>query len=565
MIAVWCFVAVATFGAPHAARPAADDSIRFEFRPLAAESATRDIGVRLIYRTGADTVTAIRLPGSWAGYNDHYHSITDIRSGSPSVRIEASSAPDRWIVHAPAHEVVTVDYRVHQDWTGPLRRPQYFRAIARPDMAVLIGQNALVLPDRDGNDSVVVTVAWRDLPAGWRAASSFGSGVLARARATIADVRDGLFIAGVFRWQNLTVRGRSVELAARTTGRITDSLIARMTSLLIERERRFWNDRGPGFYLAVALPISNGLGGTAFTNAIAMYADSTSRLQGFGETLAHELFHAWIGRRVRMAGDEGLSKWFTEGFTEFYADRFARAVGVITTDGFVQRVNADIREYYTSPARNTPRDSVPARYWTDPAVNRLPYLQGYLLAAHLDVIGHDSVHAKFTLDSAMAALLRRSVRQQGEVTESDFVASFPAGAQLAIRAAIDTFVVAGHTMPVDAAGFGPCMSVEDREEFPFDLGFDSDASTKARVVSGVRPGSAAEQAGLRDGMRLTRWGWFGGQADSTVKLTVSDSADSTRVIAYLPRATTSLRLPRLVAEPCPTKGRGGNAPALPLR
>ena len=524
------------------------DTLRYELTPVALltpTDSTRDIRVRVSFRPRADgQPTPLRLPSAWAGWSDLHRSIVGLEAASPNVVVEPTDNPAIWLARSSSAGEVAIGYRVHQDWAGPIRRPHYFRAIAQPDVAVINGQNALVIPDLASDAKVAVVVDWRGLPDGWRAATSFGAGAHSVGMVTEPELRDALFVAGAFRWRDTTVNGTPLTIAMFGNARVPDSMVVRMSASVLEAERAFWSERTSAPYLVVRVPVQSGLGGTAFTNATAMYSDSASRPEGFGQTLAHEMFHAWLGRRLTIAGPEGVGKWFTEGFTDFYADRFALALGIIDRDEFLVRVNRAIRDYYMSPVRNAPSDSVAKSYWTDAAMSRLPYQQGYLIAGYLDAKARESSGGTSTLDSALARLLRLP-RDGNAVTTDDIIAAFPAAAVTAVRRALAELVRDGGTVPVLAGGFDRCATVENRGLYLFDLGFDNAASTRDRRVSGVRAGSAADSAGLRNGQVLRAWSWNSGDTDRPVTLTVADSGATSRKVSYLARGQ-KMEIPQVV-------------------
>ena len=64
------------------------------------------------------------------------------------------------------------------------------------------------------------------------------------------------------------------------------------------------------------------------------------------------------------------------------------------------------------------------------------------------------------------------------------------------------------------------MELRLEEQPTFDLGFDLDASMREKRVTGLREGSRAHAAGLRNGQRLTGWSVYHGQTDRPVTFTI---------------------------------------------
>jgi predicted metalloprotease with PDZ domain len=538
------FVAAA-FAVVTTLAPASTDTLRYQLTFAHDDSLRPVIDVRVQFRGNAGGRTVVELPHSWAGHTDLERSVSGLRVARPaSARLVASdSAHRRFVMHPPSASI-ELRYRLRQDWTGAIRRPQYFRALIAEDVAVLMGQNAFVHPAHGDMDKLVVDFSWSGVPTGWLIASSFGEGKSQRARTTMNEFLEGVVVAGQFRAYIASAYGRPVRVLIRGTWTFADTALVRTASDLANRQRAFWHDSTTRYYLVAALPAVGGTGGTAFTRALVMYSDSTAQLPSFAGLLSHEMFHAWNGHAMRTAGTEGGMKWLSEGFTDFFADRFSRDAGLLSRESYLSRVNDAIRHYYLSPVRNSTREDVNRSYWSNSDVNRLPYYQGYVIAAFLDGELQGATAKRFTIDSLLFALYRR-VRATGKlVDDAMFADAAPPAARAAVRDSIQSFVVEGHTVPVTARAFGDCIDIRVEQQFPFDLGFDSQTSTRDRVVRGVRAGSPADSAGLRDGMPLRGWSWFNGDPSKRALVRIADG-DTIRKIEWTPRGELTMSVPQL--------------------
>jgi len=525
------------------------DTLRYEMAFARDDSARRVVDVRLRLRVAASGRSVVELPHAWAGHSDLEKQISNLEIvGDRSVTVsDGDSAFARSITGRPGAPV-EVRYRLRQDWSGAVRRPEYFRAIIGDPYVLLVGQSSLARPRYGDGDSVVVDFAWKNAPRSWRIETSFGGGSAQRARTTIGELLEGVFVAGEFRAYSAPAYGRSIRMLVTGRWGFSDSALVAGTRTIVERERAFWRDRAARQLLVVTVPSSGGIGGTAYTNGLVMYADTTSQLPAFMRLLAHETFHQWNGHTIRTAGPEGGMKWLSEGFTEYFADRFARDAGLLSAEGYLEKVNENIRHYYTSPVRNATREDLNRRYWSDPDMNRYPYYQGYLIAGFVDRELRRATQGRFTVDSLLF-LLYRGVRGTNRlVDDALFVSAAPQAARSALRDSIASFVVEGRTVPVVADSFGGCTVVRTSEMYPFDLGFDANASTRSRVVSGVRAGSSADSAGIKDGMRLRGWSWFNGDPTRSASIRVIEG-DSIRTIAWLPRGNASFTVPQIESRP----------------
>ena len=64
----------------------------------------------------------------------------------------------------------------------------------------------------------------------------------------------------------------------------------------------------------------------------------------WGNTLAHELFHAWNGHAIRGA-DYATSQWFSEGFTEYFANLALVQERLISKDLFIKKIENHLGLY----------------------------------------------------------------------------------------------------------------------------------------------------------------------------------------------------------------------------
>jgi len=76
---------------------------------------------------------------------------------------------------------------------------------------------------------------------------------------------------------------------------------------------------------------------------------------------------------------------------------------------------------------------------------------------------------------------------------------------------------------MDATALGTCFDVHTEKIGRFDLGFDLEASRAAKEVRGVRAGSAAERAGLKDGQRMTSLSIAYGDPTRDIEVGVRDA------------------------------------------
>ncbi|MFY0538637.1 hypothetical protein [Nannocystis pusilla] len=247
----------------------------------------------------------------------------------------------------------------------------------------------------------------------------------------------------------------------------------------------------------------------------------------------------------------GRRQWFAEGFTEFYTWRLLLRAGIYGLEDFVTAWNEALHEYWTSPVRDEPNARIVADYWNDHAVSRLPYRRGPLLAAIWEQRLRQATAGARDLDDVLQAM-RAKVQASPVKFAPDAASVFPpvyrelGGPDIA--ADLERFVDQGTAIRMPADVFGPCVRVVDSVRRNFERGWDVDATAAAGHVAGLRKGSAAWRAGLRDGMKILERD--GKPDDSTVPyvLRVRDGKRE-RVIRFKPEGEREIPLQQLELAP----------------
>ena len=312
--------------------------------------------VNLIFSGDSSGTTTIVLPTTWAGQNDLFKSIQNLRSQDLECTLAPTDSPGKFLLrYVPSHKI-RIAYDLTSDWTGDLRHPKEFRALVKGTNVIFNGQNGLVHPELDQNAQVRVGFTWKNLPQGWNIISSFGTnGSHQRFYGHWHEVYNAIFAAGDFRLTQMQHSGEHLTLAARGTWIFSDQQAAEEILNIICIEREFWGERKRNSFLVVLAPFDQDFGssdGTAFSNAFLLYL---SRKQTFlideKSLLAHEIFHGWNPLRMGVPQGEDTN-WFTEGFTRYYQDRILMQAKLIDYPQYLERLNKIVAEYWSSPGSN---------------------------------------------------------------------------------------------------------------------------------------------------------------------------------------------------------------------
>lgn len=166
--------------------------------------------------------------------------------------------------------------------------------------------------------------------------------------------------------------------------------------------------------------------GEAFSNGATFtttqqVSESTSLL--WANFLAHELFHFWNGQRLR-GNPRSERQWFSEGFTEYYANLALVNGGVVDEASFVKKMEQHLANYLyfmTAPAFDgvTLRAAGQAK-----GTNRLGvYDGGWATAFVLDRRIRSATGGSRSLDDYMRALFEQHALTSEPYVFDDLVAT----------------------------------------------------------------------------------------------------------------------------------------------
>lgn len=515
-----------------------------------------EVKVIVVGRGDLSGTTSFALCDDWAQARNCQAQVADFVVRGSNGRILTPETPEprvRTVHHRPGERLTATYQLIASDAASvhsPLLRPHLFHAIGLTSLAY----PKHLSPNRRGR----FIGRWRGFrEAGWRVASSFGPGERFQYEGRLEDFRQSLFLAGRFRTYRHRIHESEVTIAlAGSEWAFSDAEMQALLLGLIRQTREFFRDTRHPPLLVSVLPYGDNrpgsltTAGTGLTQAFSLLVSPGASLRS-GMTLprflAHEMFHQWTGRRIREGEPEHAGEWFFEGFTDFYARRVLLRAGQITAAEFVKDLDRTIVRYWLSPARSATADEIVDGYWRDPALKEISYVKGDLLALAVDAEIRRVSGGRSSLDDVMRQILSLAIQSDAPFETPRLLELIAQHTSAAFSERVRQVVVDGATVPFQADALLPCLVLREESLGAFDVGFDLEASRSNRVVTGVRAGSRAAQAGLRDGQKLLRWSVENGNIERPVSLTVRDDGGERR-IEYLPQAKPIL-VPRVRLDP----------------
>ncbi len=418
------------------------------------------------------------------------------------------------------HGIITVHYTTYWDEPGPFSS-QLNSTHAFLNLATVL----FYVPDRRAEDARVV---FDDLPGSWRVATALRTGEMA------ADPRPGAYVAtsydalvdapvelGNFEEFRLEGGGPRVRIVVHGDGWSQEQL-AQMLRRIVAYETQLM--RGAPFDEFVFLyHIGSAAGSTSagmeHASSTAIFAESAASLASLS---AHEFFHLWNVKRIRPQSLEPVdytreqwtrALWFAEGVTNTYGAYTLVRTGLWSRRQFYDDLAAQITELESRPARHWKSvEEASLDAWLDRhALHRRPdvsisyYNKGYILGVLLDILIRDTTDNRASLDDVLRALNEDFARRGRFYRDSTDIRI--AAERVAGRSLEEFFAryVAGTDELLSAdylARAGLLLKARGRShaEFGFWPARGPDGTT---VATRVEPGSAAQQAGVREGDLLS--------------------------------------------------------------
>ncbi len=535
-----------------AARGQEPESLHYRLRP---DPQAGVLHVELVWQTRGRTLSALRVARSWGPIRDVPAMLHDLRFSGATARRDGSL----WKLRHRKGATIRCRYTVDPGHRAFDRAELAHAPITSRDLFCGMGPAFLMTPHPGGvaPQRYEVILRWI-LPEGWTAACSWGVGRHVGATLRAEDLRRSVYLAGRMVTRTHQRDGRRVSVAV--AGRFAfspEALLDRATTI-IDAECAFVGETDfPDYVItlvAVGPPAGSGptrLTGNGLYNSFAMFLAPESELTDAVDHLfAHELFHYWLGERVRPAEPTRLVSWFIEGLTDYYALRILHDSGLWTAATYAKWINRHIREYHANPAIHATPDEIERQFWTRrDTVGEVAYQRGLLLG----IRWHAAARAAGVgggIDRLLHRLLTQArvnpqLRVSNPLLRSMGVDLFGPW----FGREFDRFVLRGETIHLPADALLPALRGESKTVYAFDPGFDVSASLRQRRVTGLTPGSAAARAGLKDGDILLGWS-ITGDPDKPVRLTIRREG-RVRMIEYLPRGRPMVVMQFEPARPAP--------------
>jgi predicted metalloprotease with PDZ domain len=412
-----------------------------------------------------------------------------------------------------------------------------------------VGEILFAVPDAK---FLAVHLSWDKFPENWVHINSCGN--KNSFVCSPQNLINGLFLAGDFRIFKKKIENRDVIFAIQGLWPFSDGELYSLVYPTLKEEHKFWakNQFEPSTQCPVLLAFRSDhcsnyqfLSGRALPNALTVFCSGTKcPVVALKKAFAHEYFHLWNAWTFKIQSAGQSVFWFTEGFTDYYADKINLLSGQYTPQEYLQEQNEAIEAYLLSPYRSLPNEVLTEKFHSDRLVQIQSYQRGRLLAQQWDGKIRKYSKGMLSLDDAMREL-ERHTNKQGipEVDLNIFIDIAEKFLPEEARKNVQSYLNEGNEILVQIEDFPFPCHVRWISKKSICLGFDLATSQKHRKIIGVVPQSAAFQAGLLDGQILLDFR-CPSIPDKPCMVTIQDENQNTVSIEFIPNTEEERLIPQ---------------------
>lgn len=480
-----------------------DDLIEYTFEPGEYKGKPA-LKVSLTFKAVSGAMTLL-LPSEWAG-NVYKDDISELQILTPGVNLSQGEAPEEMVINQIAKENrITVSYHILQT-ADKLGRT--YKNMIHQEYFHFIGNGALVIPQLNNEQRRDVSMHWKNFPQQYKIVNSFGLGKSRQSfKASLQELRDSIYVGGDYRISETQIKNSPLYVAIRGEWTFKDAELDELASSIVEYQRNFFDDHTFKTFLITVTPngeVCCSTGGTGLTNSFATFVPNDFKLDANAKMLlSHELFHTWNGRKIHREEPEQLVYWFSEGFTDYYSRILLLRSGKLTIPEFLEDYNREtLYNYYTSSKINASNQKILKDFWNNYEIEKLPYQRGAILAFKWNQMIKNSTQGKHSLDDVFRDLFKESQTVGTVVSSKNINRLTQKYLSKGISADLKSFIEEGGTIIPGNYDLGPCVQLKKEKMGKFEHGYDSKLTYKNNIISGVKKGSNAYRAGLRDGFKL---------------------------------------------------------------
>lgn len=519
-------------------KPKAD--VTYEIATAMVDSIPQ-LRIKMYLKADPSGTTALSFPNDAWGETNLHQTLGTMQLLNVEGVVEKDKDSGRiLLIHPKDAEELVFEYSLKQDFEGNLSTREAYRPVITPKYFHLFSHNMFMVPEQT-LDKMDIALDWSGCKEGYTIHNSFGSQQREQFLASVDKDQFGsaIFVGGDFRVLSGNIQGNQISLATRGDWvPFKDEDVFGILEQTLTCQRNFWGDHSQEYFTVTMQPFPQETGssfqGTGLTNSFATSVSNNDMtdIEQMVYLFNHELMHNWIGHTIKNDNEEE-QYWFSEGFTEYYTFKNIAKNGINGLSGefYIQEINRTIRDLYSSPVMEAPNSEINYdNFWTNQDYSKLPYWRGAVFAFYLDQKMQQNSEGTQSLDDVMHQIYTDVTTKDEKLTHDYFVKVMQGFWSDDFESFFQEHIEAGKN--VDLYGlFDDLGLTYDPLNDIYELGFEFTDNRKG--IKSVTEGSAAWEAGVREGDEVFSRSIWQGSIDHQVELGILRNDEKIQ-IAYYP-------------------------------
>jgi predicted metalloprotease with PDZ domain len=414
---------------------------------------------------------------------------------------------DTWRIRTGGARRVTVAFDVQADSLDNAM------AWSQPDFAFFNGTNVLFYPE--GRSLEFPAAVRIHTESDWLVATGMhgASAATGLSEKNYHDLVDMPFFIGRFDYDSTMVGSLKVRLASYPAGKFAGEARAAFwveyQKLFAPQATVFGETPYDTYTTLMVFPKEFG-GGSALEHQnshLGIYSPQGIGQPWIASVTAHEMFHAFNVKRLRPSemvpyrydvAEPTVWLWVSEGITDYYADLTMLRAGIVDSGGFLQTTLNKINT--VNSAAPVSLEDASLSTWIHPTdgTGYLYYPKGSLAGFILDILIRDASDNRRSLDDVMRDVYQTTYKRgRGFGMKEWWGAVSRAAGGKEFDAFYGRYIDGREPFPWDSVLPFAGLRLQADTLWEPRLGIGSATDSTGTRVTGVAPGSAAAEAGLR--------------------------------------------------------------------
>lgn len=512
---------------------------------------TKTLDVVLKFKGSENGNTMLELPSTFGGVDKLYNNVINI--SAQNLSLEKTENPQILALKHKPNQDIVLHYRVKQGWIGPFADFQKFLApIFQNNYFNFSGNGVLVYPQSFKHEKkLFFKMNWK-LPNKWQVTNSYGiKNNHQEFIASLDDVLYSLFISGDYHFYNTKAQNNNILITIHGKWSFQEQKFSQTVEKIINNERSFWNDHNFPYFLVSLIPVktdTEGMAGTGLTNAFILALKSNHTLDyPVWYVISHEAFHTWNRPDIFEVTEKNqvYYYWFSEGFTDYYADLLNLRLGLITLPEYIKNYNKVLVDYYISPVSSSTIEQVKENFWKNFAMQKLPYQQGRILANNWNTQIKLASDNNYSLDNFMRAVINFS-KNNSKINLEKMSHIAKDYKKHDLTKDIQN-IYSGKKLTPAKNALGSCVNLSYKITAPYSPGFDINLSKEKHKILFLNPNSRAHAAGLRENQNLVSIKDYPDDISKMIEITIKEN-DLLKTVKYYPYKGEKKIIPQYILD-----------------